>query len=54
MAVAIKFLLDTNICIYIAKNKPQEVARHFARIRPKEAAISIITYGELCYGAAKS
>lgn len=47
-------LLDTNICIYIARHRPPTVARRFARAAPGSLAISIITWGELCFGAAKS
>jgi predicted nucleic acid-binding protein len=54
MTVALRYLLDTNICIYIAKRRPVEVARHFAAAKTGEMAISVITYGELLYGAAKS
>src|ERR1700691_5607433 len=49
-----RYLLDTNICIYIRQRKPDEVLRRFRRLRPGEAALSVITYGELLYGAAKS
>jgi tRNA(fMet)-specific endonuclease VapC len=49
-----RFLLDTNICIYIRQNKPEQVLRRFRRLQPGEAALSVITYGELLYGAAKS
>lgn len=48
------YLLDTNICIYIARKKPERVLRHFDKISLGEAAISVITYGELIYGATKS
>jgi len=47
-------LLDTNICIYIARRHPATVARRFARAAPGSLGISIITWGELCFGAAKS
>ncbi len=47
-------LLDTNICIYIARSRPATVARRFARAAPGSLGISIITWGELCFGAAKS
>lgn len=50
----VRYLLDTNICIYIAKHHPAEVAERFAQARPGEMAISVITYGELRYGAEKS
>jgi tRNA(fMet)-specific endonuclease VapC len=49
-----RFLLDTNICIYIRQNKPEEVLRHFKNLRAGEAALSVITYGELFFGAMKS
>jgi tRNA(fMet)-specific endonuclease VapC len=49
-----RYLLDTNICIYIRQKRPDEVLRRFRRLRPGEAALSVITYGELLYGAAKS
>jgi tRNA(fMet)-specific endonuclease VapC len=49
-----RYLLDTNICIYVRQRRPEEVLRRFRRLRPGEAALSVITYGELIYGAAKS
>ncbi len=49
-----RYLLDTNICIYIRQKRPEEVLRRFRRLRPGEAVLSVITYGELLYGAAKS
>ena len=49
-----RYLLDTNICIYIRQNKPEQVLRRFRKLRPGEAVLSVITYGELLYGAAKS
>jgi tRNA(fMet)-specific endonuclease VapC len=50
----LRYLLDTNICIYIAKHRPQEVLKRFQRLQPGEAAMSVITQGELRYGACKS
>ena len=49
-----RYLLDTNICLYIRHRKPEEVLRRFRKLRPGEAALSVITYGELLCGAAKS
>ncbi len=49
-----RFLLDTNICIYIRQKRPEEVLRRFRNLRAGEAAISVITYGELVFGATKS
>jgi tRNA(fMet)-specific endonuclease VapC len=48
------FLLDTNICIYIRQRRPAQILRRFRRLKVGEAAISVITYGELIYGAEKS
>ena len=48
------YMLDTNICIYVRRQKPEGVLRRFDQLTPGEAAISVITYGELLYGAHKS
>ncbi len=48
------YMLDTNICIYAIKNKPEQV---FSRIKEnlhKGLCISAITLAELEHGAAKS
>ncbi len=49
-----RVLLDTNICIYMIKNKPPEVRKHFERLVPGDIAISSITVAELQYGVEKS
>jgi tRNA(fMet)-specific endonuclease VapC len=49
-----RFLLDTNICIHIRRQRPPEVLARFRRLKPGEAVISVITYGELAYGVEKS
>lgn len=51
--MAPRYLLDTNICIYIRRKRPPEIHARFSRLRMGEAALSLITYGELMYGAAK-
>ena len=48
------YLLDTNICIYIRQNRPPDVLKRFQKLRPGEAVLSVITFGELLYGVAKS
>ena len=50
----LRFLLDTNICIYIAKHRPPSVAQRFAKLPAGSVAMSLITFGELRYGAEKS
>ena len=49
-----KYLLDTNICIYIQKHKPLEVLEKFKTLSVGDAMISQITWGELLHGAYKS
>jgi tRNA(fMet)-specific endonuclease VapC len=49
-----KYLLDTNICIYIANRRPERVRARFARCRPGDIGMSVVTYMELTYGAWKS
>ncbi|HOX83868.1 MAG TPA: type II toxin-antitoxin system VapC family toxin [Chryseolinea sp.] len=48
------YLLDTNICIYIIKRKPQSVFDRLQNIPFKQLFISSITVAELEYGARKS
>jgi tRNA(fMet)-specific endonuclease VapC len=49
-----RYLLDTDICIYIARERPTQVLERFEELAPGEAVISVITWGELSYGAEKS
>ena len=49
-----KFLLDTNICIYMIKNNPPEVRKHFQAVTPGDVFISSVTVAELHYGVEKS
>jgi tRNA(fMet)-specific endonuclease VapC len=50
----LQYLLDTNICIYIRRERPQAVLDRFKVLPPGSTAISIITYGELVYVVQKS
>lgn len=47
-------MLDTNICIYIIKQRPPEVLEHFRDYQIGDIAISSVTLAELRYGVAKS
>jgi tRNA(fMet)-specific endonuclease VapC len=49
-----RYLLDTDICIYIARQKPPGVLARLQRLRPGDVGMSVITYLELVYGAWKS
>lgn len=50
----LRYLLDTNICIYIAKQRPISVLKKFQELSVGEVGMSIITYGELFFGVHKS
>ncbi|MDL2291368.1 type II toxin-antitoxin system VapC family toxin [Desulfovibrio sp. OttesenSCG-928-F20] len=49
-----RILLDTNICIYMIKNRPPEVRKYFEQFVPGDIAISSITVAELQYRVEKS
>lgn len=49
-----KYMLDTNICIYTIKHKPPEVIKAFLCHESDDMCISSITYGELMHGVEKS
>ena len=49
-----RFLLDTNICIYIRRRRPPGLLARFERLKLGEAVLSVVTYGELIYGLEKS
>ncbi len=48
------YLLDTNICIYLIKQKPPAVIERFRAVSPGAIGISALSMAELAYGAAKS
>jgi tRNA(fMet)-specific endonuclease VapC len=48
-----QYMLDTNICIYVMKNYPPQLAGRFNRLAD-QLCISSITLAELHYGAEKS
>jgi tRNA(fMet)-specific endonuclease VapC len=49
-----EYILDTNICIYIIKRKPEQVFQRFKALALGAVGISSITLAELQYGVAKS
>ena len=49
----LKYMLDTNICIYVNKNRPPEIREAFNR-HADQICISSVTWGELVYGAEHS
>ncbi|RKE34479.1 tRNA(fMet)-specific endonuclease VapC [Paraburkholderia sp. BL23I1N1] len=49
-----RYMLDTNICIYLMKNQPEQVAKRFAECLVGDVVMSAITFAELEYGVAVS
>lgn len=49
-----KYMLDTNICIYVIMHKPDKVIKNFLAHDSEEICISAITYAELMHGVEKS
>ncbi len=49
-----KYMLDTNICIYIIKQKPISVLKRLQALKIDDVFISVITLAELEYGVEKS
>lgn len=50
----LKYLLDTNICIYIMNERPVEIIQKFKQFDVGEIGVSTITVSELYYGIEKS
>ena len=48
------YMLDTNICVYLMKNQPEQVARRFEKCYFGDVVMSAITFAELEYGVAVS
>jgi tRNA(fMet)-specific endonuclease VapC len=49
-----RFMLDTNMCIYLMKNQPEQVAKRFAQCYVGDVVMSAVTYAELEYGVVVS
>jgi len=49
-----RYMLDTNMCIYLMKNQPESVAQRFALCLVGDVVMSAITYAELEFGVVAS
>lgn len=49
-----RYMLDTNICIYAIKHKPEKVFQRLQEIDPDDVCASSVTYAELVHGVEKS
>jgi tRNA(fMet)-specific endonuclease VapC len=54
VSLAPRYLLDTNICIYLMKHQPPQVVERFGRCRVGEVGVSAITAAELEFGVVAS
>lgn len=46
------YMLDTNMCIYLIKNQPEQVAQRFEKCYVGDVVMSAITFAELEFGAS--
>ena len=49
-----RYMLDTNICIYAIKHKPEKVFQKLQEVDPEDVCVSSVTYAELVHGVEKS
>lgn len=49
-----RYMLDTNICIYSIKHKPEQVFLRLQEHDPSDICISSVTYADLVHGVEKS
>ena len=49
-----KYMLDTNIIVYILNSRPEKVRKRFTRYSPEDICISSVTLAELEYGICNS
>ncbi len=50
----ISYMLDTDICSYIIRERPLQVFEHFKKVEMDQLYISVVTYAELIYGVEHS
>jgi tRNA(fMet)-specific endonuclease VapC len=48
------YLLDTDICSYVIRNRPPQVRERMNALPLAEQAMSVVTYAELVYGVKRS
>jgi len=47
-------MLDTDMCSYIIRERPDSVLNHFNQLHIEQVCISIVSYAELLYGVERS
>ena len=48
------YMLDTDMCSYILRERPINVLKHFKKLQMEQICISIVSYAELLYGVERS
>ena len=48
-----RYMLDTNICIYLMQEHPPVVLARIAQLQVGDAVMSVITYAELRFGVSR-
>jgi tRNA(fMet)-specific endonuclease VapC len=51
--MAVRYLLDSDICIYVMKRRPARLLQKLDALAPA-CALPIVAHGELCFGVTKS
>ena len=49
-----RYMLDTNICIYAIKHKPEKMFQKLQEVEPEDVCVSSVTYAGLVHGVEKS
>lgn len=49
-----QYILDTDMCSYIIRERPASVLAHFRKLNMEQVCISTVTYAELLYGVERS
>ncbi|OEU54879.1 MAG: plasmid maintenance protein [Desulfobulbaceae bacterium S3730MH12] len=49
-----RYMLDTDICSYVIRERPLEVFEQFKKVDVNQLCISTVTYAELIYGVEHS
>jgi tRNA(fMet)-specific endonuclease VapC len=49
-----RYMLDTDICIHVRRRRSPGLLARFVKLMPGEAVLSVITWGELLFGAERS
>jgi tRNA(fMet)-specific endonuclease VapC len=45
-----RYILDTDMCSYIIKERPESVRQRFQKLAMEQLCVSVVTYAELIYG----